>query len=158
MKKINPNANIDLIQAIEVSADLAILLKDRIDNGEILVIAGDRTSVSTKGRVVMSDFLGEPAQFSQGSFILASIMDCPVYFLFCLKEGRKYKIIFEHVADSLKFARKTRQAELQSIVTKYAQRLEYYCLKYPFQWFNFFDFWQDDRNVVRDSHVKDKTE
>ena len=158
MKKINPNANIDLIQAIEVSADLAILLKDRIDNGEILVIAGDRTSVSSQGRVVMSNFLGEPAPFSQGSFILASIMDCPVYFLFCIKEGRKYRIIFEHVADSLKFARKTRQVELQSIVNKYAQRLEYYCLQYPFQWFNFFDFWQDDRNIVRDSKAKDKTE
>ncbi len=158
MKKINPNANIDLIQATEVSADLAILLKERIDNGEILVLAGDRTSVSTQGRVVNSDFLGEPAQFSQGSFILASIMDCPVYFLFCLKEGRKYRVIFEHVADSLKFARKTRQEELQNIVTKYAQRLEFYCLQYPFQWFNFFDFWQDDRNVIRESKAKDNSE
>jgi len=158
MKKINPDANIDLIQATEVSADLAILLKDRIDNGEILVIAGDRTSVSTQGRVVSSDFLGEPAPFSQGSFILASIMDCPVYFLFCLKEGRKYRIIFEHVADSLKFSRKTRQQELQNIVTKYAKRLEFYCLQYPFQWFNFFDFWQDDRNIVRDPKAKSNTE
>jgi len=158
MKKINPDANIDLIQATEVSADLAILLKERLDNGEILVIAGDRTSVSTQGRVVSSDFLGEPAPFSQGSFILASIMDCPVYFLFCLKEGRKYRIIFEHVADSLKFSRKTRQQELQNIVTKYAKRLEFYCLQYPFQWFNFFDFWQDDRNIVRDPKAKSNTE
>jgi len=158
MKKINPNANIDLIQATEVSADLAILLKERIDNGEILVLAGDRTSVTTQGRVISTDFLGEPAPFSQGSFILASIMDCPVYFLFCLKEGRKYRVIFEHVADSLKFARKTRQVELQNIVTKYAQRLEFYCLQYPFQWFNFFDFWQDDRNVIRESKTKDNSE
>lgn len=158
MKKINPNANIDLIQATEVSADLAIMLKERIDNGEILVLAGDRTSVTTQGRVVSSEFLGEPASFSQGSFILAAIMDCPVYFLFCLKEGRKYRIIFEHVANSLKFSRKTRQQELQSIVSKYAQRLEFYCLQYPFQWFNFFDFWQDDRHIERESKAKNNTE
>lgn len=158
MKKINSDANIDLIQATEVSADLAILLKERIDNGEILVLAGDRTSVNTPGRVVNSQFLGTPAPFSQGSFILASIMDCPVYFLFCLKEGRKYRVIFEHVTNSLKFARKTRQVELESIVSKYAQRLEFYCLQYPFQWFNFFDFWQDDRNTIRDSTTKNTME
>lgn len=158
MNKINPNANIDLIQVTEVSADLAILLKERIDNGEILVLAGDRTSVNTQGRVVTSDFLGFPAPFSQGSFILASIMDCPVYFLFCLKEGSKYRVIFEHVADSLKFSRKTRQQELQNIVTKYAQRLEFYCLQYPFQWFNFFDFWLDDRNVERELKANNNTE
>ena len=149
MNKINPNSNVDLIQATHVSADLAILLKERIDNGEILVIAGDRTSVSTQGRVDYADFLGEPAAFSQGPFILASIMDCPVYLLFCLKEGQNYRVIFEHLGESLKFSRKNRQVELNNIIEHYAKRLEYFCIQYPFQWFNFFDFWQKDHNVDR---------
>ena len=57
MKKINADSNVDLIQATHVGADLAILLKERIDNGEILVIAGDRTSVTSQGRVIYSPFL-----------------------------------------------------------------------------------------------------
>lgn len=157
MRKINPDANVDLIQATNVTADLAILIKERIDNGEILVITGDRTSVSSVGRVESSEFLGSPAPFSQGPFILASILDCPVYFLFCLKQGKQYRVIFEHVADSLKFARKERQTQLSAVITLYAQRLEHYCLKYPMQWFNFFDFWQNDQNVIRDNDVNKTT-
>lgn len=156
MKKINVNSNVDLISATHVGADLAILLKERIDNGEILVIAGDRTSVSTPGRVINTEFLGEQAAFSQGPFILASILDCPVYFLFCLKEGSQYRVIFEHISDSLKFPRLTRQTELKSVISKYAQRLEHYCLIYPFQWFNFFDFWSDDMNVERQNNLEHK--
>ncbi len=157
MKKINADSNVDLIQATHVGADLAILIKERIDNGEILVIAGDRTSVTSQGRVIYSPFLGEPAAFSQGAFILASILDCPVYFLFCLKENNNYRIIFEHVADSLKFSRKNRQASLTAVVNKYAQRLEHYCLAYPYQWFNFFDFWQNDQNVIREEKSPNST-
>ena len=150
MQKINPDSNVDLIQATHVGADLAIMIKERIDNGEVLVIAGDRTSVSSRGRVIYSDFLGEPAPFSQGPFILASILDCPVYLLFCLKQGDKYRVIFEHLADTLKFSRKTRQEELTKVVNTFAQRLEHYCLEFPLQWFNFFNFWQNDQEVTRD--------
>lgn len=149
MQQINPDINVDLIQVSDVGADLAILLKERIDNGEVVVIVGDRTSVSTPGRVVYADFLGEQAAFSQGPFILAALLDCPVYYLFCLKEGSKYHVIFEHVADTLKMPRKERQQKLEKVVTDYAKRLEFYCLKYPFQWFNFFDFWSDDQKVER---------
>lgn len=150
MNRINADSNVDLIQATQVDAGLAMLLKERIDNGEIIVITGDRTSVSTQGRVVYNEFLGEQAPFSQGPFILASLMDCPVYFLFCLKEGKRYRVIFEHVAESLKFPRKTRQAELSAVINNFAKRLEHYCLEYPFQWFNFFDFWRSDNNVERE--------
>jgi predicted LPLAT superfamily acyltransferase len=157
LTKINTDSNVDLIQVTHVGADLAILIKERIDNGEILVIAGDRTSVTSQGRVIYSPFLGEPAAFSQGAFILASILDCPVYFLFCLKEETNYRVIFEHVADSLKFSRKDRQKSLTAVVNKYAQRLEHYCLAYPNQWFNFFDFWQSDQNVIREEKNSNST-
>jgi len=157
IKKINSHSNVDLIQATHVGADLAILIKERIDNGEILVIAGDRTSVSSQGRVIYSPFLGAPAAFSQGGFILAAILDCPVYFLFCLKEKNHYRVIFEHVADSLKFSRKNRTAALNHVVEQYAKRLEHYCLAYPMQWFNFFDFWQNDENVNREKKTTNAT-
>ncbi len=149
MQKINPNVNVNFIQVKDVGADLAILLKERIDAGEKVVIVGDRTSTTTAGRVVYADFLGQKAPFSQGPFILASLLECPVYYLFCLKDGKEYRLIFEHVSDRLKFARKTRQAEISELVCQYAQRLEHYCLQYPYQWFNFFDFWQNDNSVER---------
>lgn len=149
LQKINPDVEIDLIQVSNLGPGLAIMLKQRIDDGEIIVIAGDRTSASSEGRTTVVNFLGEPAPFSQGPFILSSVMDCPIYLLFCLKEGNKYRVIFEHFADSLKFARKTRQQELETVINNYAKRLEFYCLQYPYQWFNFFDFWQSDQQIKR---------
>jgi predicted LPLAT superfamily acyltransferase len=140
LQKINPDVDVDLIQVTEVGADLAIMLKQRIDDGEILVIAGDRTSTSTESRVVEVDFLGDKAPFSQGPFILSSVMNCPVYLLFCLKDKKNYRVIFEPFAKGLKFNRKTRQQELEAAVTRYAKRLEHYCLAYPYQWFNFLIF------------------
>lgn len=149
MQKINPNVNVNFIQVTDVGVELAILLKERIEAGEKVVIVGDRTSTSTPGRVIYADFLGQKAAFSQGPFILASLLECPVYYLFCLKDGNDYRLIFEHVSDKLKFSRKTRQAELSKLISQYAQRLEHFCLQYPYQWFNFFDFWQDDHKAER---------
>ncbi|MGC3833927.1 acyltransferase [Moritella viscosa] len=149
MQKINPNVNVNFIQVSDVGVDLAILLKQRVEAGEKVVIVGDRTSTTSPGRVVYAEFLGQQAPFSQGPFILASLLECPVYYLFCLKDGDKYRLIFEHVSDKLKFARKTRQADIGELINQYAQRLEYFCLLYPYQWFNFFDFWQEDHKVER---------
>ena len=154
LHKLNANVGVDLIQVAEVGADLAIMLKERIDNGEVVVIVGDRTSTTSTGRVSNVEFLGKSAPFSQGPFILASLLDCPVYLLFCLKAGNKYRMYFEHLSDSLKFSRKNRQEELKSVISQYANRLEYYCLQYPYQWFNFFDFWCDDSNIERNSSTE----
>ena len=67
-----------------------------------MVIVGDRTPPAQSGsaRVAHVDFLGAPAPFAQGPFILASLLDCPVYLCFCLRQGQGYRIIFVHVPSS----------------------------------------------------------
>ena len=78
--------------------------EDKVEQGEIVVIVGDRTSATTGERSTRVEFLGKPASFSQGPFILAALLDCPVYFLFCLKDKKtkKYHVIFEHYSQTLK--------------------------------------------------------
>ncbi|RDX36984.1 acyltransferase [Kangiella sp. HD9-110m-PIT-SAG07] len=144
LEKFNPNAQLNLIQVDSLGAETAIELKDKVDQGEIVIIVGDRTSVTQYGRVNYADFLGKPAPFSQGPFILANVLDCPAYLLFCLKQSGRYHIYLEHFADSLKLSRTERAQQLQSIIERYASRLEHYCLKAPYQWFNFYNFWQKD--------------
>jgi predicted LPLAT superfamily acyltransferase len=157
LKKINPDVAINLIQVTDMGPDLAILLKEKVEQGEIVVIVGDRTSTTTASRSVAVPFLGRDAAFSQGPFILAALLDCPVYFLFCLKDKQrnKYQVIFEHYSNSLKMPRAARQNRLTQVITDYAQRLSYYAALYPDQWFNFYDFWQHDQLVERD-HSKEK--
>ena len=160
LKRINPTVDVNLIQVTDIGPDIAILLKEKVEQGEVVVIVGDRTSSTRAGRVIECDFLGKPAPFSQGPFILAALLDCPVFFLFCLKDKDQqgqtlYRVIFEKYADKLTLPRKTRQIALQQIMTDYAARLTHFAALYPYQWFNFYDFWQNDHSVIRDQ-IKEK--
>ena len=121
----------------------------RIDAGEFVVIVGDRTPVNSSGNICHAEFLGEPAPFPQGPFLLAALMECPVYLLFCLKENGTYRVLLEHFADAIHLTRRQRAQQLQAVIARYAQRLEFHCRRVPLQWFNFYDFWQHrERDVA----------
>ncbi|MDD1608226.1 MAG: hypothetical protein LUQ18_06985 [Methylococcaceae bacterium] len=141
LKQYNPNSSLNLIQVTEITAATSILLSDKIANGELVIIAADRTPVSNQQRVSSVDFLGANALFPQGPFILAALLNCPVYTVFCLKDQDKHIIHFEHFSDRLNFPRNNRQSAMQQSIQDYASRLQHYCLIAPLQWFNFFDFW-----------------
>ncbi len=141
LKHYNPNSSLNLIQVTDITAATSILLSDKIANGELVIIAADRTPVSNQQRVTSVDFLGEKASFPQGPFILAALLHCPVYTVFCLKDHDKHVVHFEHFSDQLNFPRNNRQLAMQQSIQHYATRLQHYCLNAPLQWFNFFDFW-----------------
>ncbi|MDH5720276.1 MAG: glycosyltransferase family 2 protein [Spirochaetia bacterium] len=145
LKKLNPNVDIKLIQISEMSIDTAILLKEKADNGEIIVIAGDRTSAVSQERISYVNFLGHPAPFAQGPFILAALLKTPVYLLFALREGKKYVCYFEKFSDKIDLPKKNKEQALKAEIEKFAVRLEHYCYKAPFQWYNFYNFWQDEK-------------
>ncbi len=144
MKRVSGKVDVKIMQVTDVSPATAMLLSDRVKAGEYIVIAGDRTPVTGQKRVSNVSFLGRTAPMPQGSFILAGLLQCPVYFMFCLKQQSHYHIYLELFTECLKFnLRKERLAILDQAVQNYASRLEYYCLKAPMQWFNFFPFWGD---------------
>ncbi len=145
MKRFNSSQCIELLQVTEVGPGTAMMLSERVEAGELVVIAGDRTPVTGPGRVSQVNFLGYKAPMPQGAFILASLLKCPVYLMFCLKEQGKYHIYLELFSEKIRFARKEREQAIEKVVQDYATRLEHYCLKAPLQWFNFFPFWQDSR-------------
>jgi len=132
----------NLIQVTEMNAATAMLLHEKIEAGELVIIAADRTPVSGHNRVARANFLGRPALFPQGPFILASLLKCPVYTLICLRQHGKQVIYFDPFSDGLSFPRKQRDAMIQRCAQDFADILQQYCLQEPLQWFNFYDFWQ----------------
>ncbi|WP_421152926.1 glycosyltransferase family 2 protein [Aeromonas dhakensis] len=142
LKQINPDSRLNLIPVQELGADTAILLKEKLERGEWVVIVGDRTSVTREKRVIWADFLGAPAPFPLGPFVLSSVLGCPVYLMFGLKEQGRFRVHFEPFADGQPLPRQGRQQILASRVQAYADRLQHHCLRAPLDWFNFFDFWQ----------------
>lgn len=148
MEAINPDSSINLIQVTTLGPDTAILLQQKLEQGEWIVIVGDRTSVTKEQRVIWADFLGKPAPFPQGPFMLASVLAAPVYLLFGLRDENEsqkrpsYHVYFEPFANKIVLPRKQRMQALQSVVEQYATRLEHFTLQAPLQWYNFFNFWQ----------------
>ena len=121
--------------------DTLLRVHECLERGEIVGILGDRTLKTDK--TVRCDFLGTQATFPQGPLLLASILKAPVILFFGLFEGgRRYTIHFELFTDELQIARKDRSAQLQPWIARYAARLEHYCRRAPYNWFNFYDFWR----------------
>lgn len=143
---VSADFGVNLIQVSQLGPETAILLKEKIDKGELVVIVGDRTPAAegTGTRVSRVDFLGEPAPFAQGPFILASLLDCPVYLFFCLRQRGRYRIYLEAFAERVELPRRERLERLQGYLQQYAKRLEHHCLLAPDQWFNFYDFWRHE--------------
>ena len=145
MKAVNPQSDLNLIQVTSMGPDTAILLQQKLEQGEWIVIVGDRTSTSKESRSVWAEFLGKEAPFPQGPFMLASVLKAPVFLLFGLRDDSQAKphfnVYFEHFSDRIELPRKTREQSLKQVVQQYADRLQHYTLKAPLQWYNFFNFW-----------------
>lgn len=146
MEESAPDSGINLIQVDDIGPETAMLLKEKLDCGEWVAIVGDRVAVSPQRgggwRVCWSSFMGSPAPFPQGPFILAAVLRCPVLLIFALKQQNQLRVYCEQFANPLLLPRGARDAGIQEAVDRYARRLEHYALMSPLDWFNFFDFWQ----------------
>jgi predicted LPLAT superfamily acyltransferase len=146
LEEANPKAVEHIIQVDTLGPDSIIRLSEKTAAGEWVAMVADRTSIAHGSRSVQCEFLGEPAYFPEGPFILASLLECPVYLLFCLKKEGKYDVYLEKLADPLELPRTTRRQDLERVVRVFVDRLEKQCLAFPYQWYNFFDFWQKPTN------------
>jgi predicted LPLAT superfamily acyltransferase len=141
LKEFNPEAAINTFQVTDMGPDTAIAMQERVEKGDWLFIAGDRTPVGGGDRISIVPFLGSPAPFSQGPYILAALLGCPVYLMFCRREGARFRLSVERFADRIVLPRGRRNEALADYAARYAQRLEVQALADPYQWYNFFDFW-----------------
>jgi predicted LPLAT superfamily acyltransferase len=142
MAAASPRTLERMIQVDSLGPETVIALRERLAAGEHVAIVADRVSVRHKDRSISAPFLGRPAPFPEGPFVLASLLECPVYLLFCLKIDGRYRVFIEAFADPFVLPRAERQRALEAAVARYAERLEAHCLLAPTQWFNFFDFWE----------------
>lgn len=134
-------SQLDILQVTEITPATAMLLSERIEQGEFVAIAGDRVPISNPENSLLVDFLGDKAPLPLGPFTLASILRVPMIGLFCLREEAGFGIYFKQLSDAQAVPRRQRQQHLQQLAQVYATQLEHHCRRQPLQWFNFFDFW-----------------
>lgn len=134
------STKVELLQVSDVTPATAVELDRRIAAGELIVITADRVPAAGR-RTIQTDFLGAPAAFPPGPFILASLLGAPVYTLFCTRRGGGYHVDVEKLCDELVLPRGRREEAMLAPLAEYCRRLEAVVAKAPLQWFNFYDFW-----------------
>jgi predicted LPLAT superfamily acyltransferase len=122
-------------------------MRDALAAGEVVGLLADR--VVAGDRVRRCPFLGAPAGFAEGPFVLAAALGVPVVLFSAVQEDDgRYRIRFEPFAEPIVLARRDRDAALQDACERYAGWLEARCREYPYNWFNFYDFWAADRSTA----------
>ncbi|MFO1026862.1 MAG: acyltransferase [Acetobacteraceae bacterium] len=120
--------------------DTMLRVQEAVAQGEMIGILADRSPGDT--RQVTVPFLGSPAAFPAGPWILASVLEVPVVIFYGVRTGsRRYLVRFEAFSDRLVLNRGTREDDLRAAVGRYAASLEGMCRSWPYNWFNFYQFW-----------------
>jgi len=145
LQRLNPNAAVTLIEVSEIGPPTAMLLAEKVSAGEFVAIAGDRVPV-TRSKTVSVNFLGYPAPFPVGAYVLASLLKCPLYLMGCIHEAQGYSVYFEMLAERVELPRGHREAALQAQAQGFADALTRLLCRSPYDWFNFFPFWDQRLN------------
>jgi predicted LPLAT superfamily acyltransferase len=144
MEELDPGLRARIIETGSPGAMLRV--RDCLAKGEIVGILADRSDGPQ--RSVRVPFLGEAARFPTGPAILASALGVPVVLFFGVRKGRRHYVVrLEPFAERITLDPRQREADLRSTVARYAQRLETQCREHPFNWFNFYPFWEARANA-----------
>ena len=142
LKAINPDAQQDIIALGRPGAMLEV--REKLSQGALIGVLADRSFEASGNTPV--NFLGEKTLLPLGPFRMAAMLKHPVYFMVGIYQGgRKYSIHIDLIMD-FSDPKIDREQAIHLAMTKYVDLLEKYCLLAPYNWFNFFDFWQENSN------------
>ena len=137
---INPNVEQDIISLGQARAMLQV--KEKINEGALIGLLADR-SLEAVGNTRVN-FLGFEANFPTGPFRLAAMLQHPVYFMTGVFEGgNRYSVYLDPIAD-FSIPIKNKDTAVDQAVLRYVELLEKHCKNAPYNWFNYFDFWQEN--------------
>jgi len=128
------------VNIIVVKDDLSHIYKisEALQNNEFVCMHADRFVEGN--RTVKRKFLGKPADFPVGPFLLAARLKVPVAFVFALKESKLHYHFFTCRPKTYDHLEKKVQHEV--MMSDFISELEAKVRKYPDQWFNYYNFWK----------------
>lgn len=117
-------------------------VRECLERGEVVAMLGDRPFGTE--RTTRCEFLGRNARFPSGPMLAAAVLGVPVVAFFCLYEGDfRYSVHFDLLAERIELGAGQRDAAVVPWIERYVRRLEAHARQAPYNWFNFYDFWQD---------------
>lgn len=133
MKRHNISTNTIIYPTETIDISVAGQMYDNLQNGDLVMMAGDRTSPNSPTKYETVQFLGIACKFPIGTFKFAKSLSQPIFAICVMNIGHeKYGI----------YVKQIKSETIKEMVSEYAKFLESLILTYPKQWFNFFDFFE----------------
>lgn len=108
-------------------------INEALSKNELICFTGDRYFEGSK--TLNANLLGEQAIFPAGPFVIASRLKVPVAFVYVMKEPNLHYHLYTRRSADFK------QRDAQAVLDNYTKSVSEILKDYPYQWFNYFDFW-----------------
>lgn len=109
-------------------------INDVLSKNGFFCITGDRFTKQEK--LLEAEFLGKTAKFPAGPFLISSRLKRPVLFVYVMKDGPTYYHLYARKVE-VDFNRKEKVL-LEEYIKSITELIE----KYPYQWYNYYKFWE----------------
>jgi predicted LPLAT superfamily acyltransferase len=132
-KVINSSSRINIIVIRDDFSHIFEISK-ALKNNELICIHGDRYLSGSK--TINAPLFGRNARFPSGPFHLAEKFKVPYSYVFAMKETATHYHFYATPPS-------VNQRGVTGMVDEYTGTLEKIILKYPEQWFNYYEFWEN---------------
>jgi predicted LPLAT superfamily acyltransferase len=146
LNSLNPALAQTIIDTRVAGPTLALAIRRELEGNAIVALLADRAVPGEDMREVQ--FLDGSAPLPVGPWLLAAALQVPVVLAFGLyRGGSRYDLHFELFAQQVDIARRTdaatRAATIAAVLQRFADRMAHYARLAPYNWFNFYAFWND---------------
>lgn len=126
---------------IVIKDDLSHVYKigEALQKNELICLHADRFVKDVK--TVTRSFFGAPAKFPSGPFAIAATFNAPVCFVYAFKDSPLH---YHFYATSVmqRDAGVNKKEYAESLASDFVHSFEAMVRKYPNQWFNYYNFWE----------------
>ncbi|MBS1742029.1 MAG: lipid A biosynthesis acyltransferase [Bacteroidetes bacterium] len=128
------------VNVIIIKEDLSHIyeISEAFSRNELVCMHADRFLDGNK--TMKASFLGEEANFPMGPFVLATTFKVPISFVFAMKESWKHYHLF--ASEIKEYGHGKRDEIMQKMLNEFVSEMEIKVKRYPVQWFNYYNFWQ----------------
>ncbi len=144
LNALNPNVS-DMVIPMG-KPDSLLQVKDAVDAGNAVGMLGDRIMEMDSNKTARCTLLNGAIELPSAPILIAASLKVPVIVFFGIYlGGNRYQIYFELLSENITLDRNNRQQEIQQWLQKYADIMEKHIKQAPYNWFNFYDYWQEDQ-------------
>lgn len=135
LKRISVKSFADIIPVEQIDVGTSIETEERLQNGEFVFMAGDRVSAANTEACYYEKVLNADVKFPTGVIRFAQMMNSEIFFITCALEDGVYKIGLKRFERSF-----SARESVKKLQTEYVSFYLSAILKYPFQFYQFFRF------------------